>query len=143
MRWTRDRSGAATVGFGGVLVAGGMGGESTSVSGSYKPLGTNSPRPQLEVKPHAGELTVTSCFAGLFRRICAKSARRPAVVRRLQGSLPPGWTARQQSAARLAGRGTIQCPPPRDPRLTGEGRLRGVRTVPLPCRRSAARPARG
>src|ERR671922_1068081 len=107
MRWTRDRSGAATVGFGGVLVAGGMGGESTSVSGSYKPLGTNSPRPQVEVKPHAGELTVTSDFAGLFAALCARGARPPSRVPRLQGKLRLGWTPRARFGLRLVGRGTI------------------------------------
>ena len=32
MRWTRERSGAATVGLAGVFVAGGMGGESTALA---------------------------------------------------------------------------------------------------------------
>src|SRR3954451_15446559 len=87
IRWTRERSGAATEGLAGVLVAGGMGGESTSVPGIDKALGTNSPRPQVEVKPHAGELTVTGGFAGLFAALCANAARPQARVRRLQGKL--------------------------------------------------------
>ncbi len=37
MRWTRERSGAATAGLGGVFVAGGMGGESTSRARTGKP----------------------------------------------------------------------------------------------------------
>src|SRR5215216_7262889 len=54
------------MGLAGVLVAGGMSGESTSVTGFDKPLDTNSARPQVEVKLRAGELTVTRGFAGLF-----------------------------------------------------------------------------
>src|SRR5215203_7542285 len=52
IRWVSDRSGAATAGLGGVLVAGGMGGESTSHTRADKEKGLNSARPQVEVQPH-------------------------------------------------------------------------------------------
>ena len=87
MRWTSERSGAATDGLAGVLVAGDMGGESTSVPGFDKAVGTNSPRPQLEVKDYAGELTVTGGFAGLFEPLCANAARPLAGPASLQGKL--------------------------------------------------------
>ena len=87
MRWTRERSGAATEGLVGVFVAGGMGGESTSVPGFDKPQGTNSPRPQVEVKDYAGELTVTGGFAGLLKALCANAARPLSRLARLQGKL--------------------------------------------------------
>src|SRR6185436_4577667 len=96
-----------TMGLAGVLVAGGMGGESTSVPRFDKHQGTNSPRPQVEVKPRAGELTVTGCFAGLFGRLCAKCARPPPRVRRLQGKLRSEWTPRRRFVSRLEGRGRI------------------------------------
>src|SRR4051794_3647777 len=107
MRCTRERSGAATRGLAGVLVAGGMGGESTSVPRFDNPLGTNSPRPQVEVKPRAGELMVTGGFAGLLRALCANAARPPSRVPRLQGKLCSIWTPRRQSGPRLGGRGRI------------------------------------
>jgi hypothetical protein len=43
-----------------------MGGESTSDRACDKAQGTNSPRPQVEVKDYEGELTVTADFAGLL-----------------------------------------------------------------------------
>src|SRR5262245_59477115 len=107
MRWTRERSGAATVGLAGVLVAGGMGGESTSVPGFDKALGTNSPRPQVEVKPHAGELTVTSDFAGLLAALCANDARPPSRVPRLQGKLRFRLPLRGRFWSPREGRGRI------------------------------------
>jgi hypothetical protein len=51
---------------GGIFVAGGMGGESTSRARGGKAKGVNSARPQVEVHPHGGHLTVTPRFAGLF-----------------------------------------------------------------------------
>src|SRR3954451_5434999 len=107
IRWTRERSGAATVGLAGGLVAGGMGGGSSSVLWFDKALGTNSPRPQVEVKPHAGKLTVTGGFAGLFSPLCANAARPPARVWRLQGKLCPRRRPRPRFVSPRAGRGTI------------------------------------
>src|SRR3954465_12967794 len=107
IRWSRERSGAATVGLAGVLVAGGMGGESTSDLWFDKAWGTNSPRPQLEGKPHAGELTVTSDFAGLFATLCANAARPQSRVPCLQGKLRFPWPLRWRFSSRPGGRGTI------------------------------------
>ena len=42
IRWVSERSGAATAGLGGVLVAGGMGGESTHTNPAGKPRSANS-----------------------------------------------------------------------------------------------------
>src|SRR5215217_807979 len=75
IRWVSERSGAATAGLGGVLVAGGMGGESTSHARADKAKAANSARPQLEVQPHGGHLTVTARFAGLFQPSCAIRGR--------------------------------------------------------------------
>src|SRR5215217_2717002 len=66
IRWVSERSGAATAGLGGVLVAGGMGGESTSRTRVDKAKAANSAEPQVEVQPHGGHLTVTHAFAGIF-----------------------------------------------------------------------------
>src|SRR5215211_5069398 len=71
IRWVSERSGAATAGLGGVLVAGGMGGESTSRTRGDKEKAANSAEPQVEVQPHGGHLTVTLGFAGLFHERCA------------------------------------------------------------------------
>src|SRR5262245_23332568 len=125
MRCIRERSGAATMGLVGVLVAGGMGGESTSVSGLNKPRGTNSPRPLVEVKPSTGELTVRRSFAGLLNAPSFGGSPRRLGVWRLQGILRRERTSRQQFAGRPADRGTIQyrrrrdLPPPAGDRLRG------------------------
>src|ERR671916_552136 len=71
IRWVSERSGAATAGLGGVLVAGGMGGESTSRTRADKAKALNSARPPVEVQPHGGDLMVTHRFAGLFQPACA------------------------------------------------------------------------
>src|SRR5215212_5163452 len=71
MRWVSERSGAATAGLGGVVGAGGMGGESTSGTRVDKAKAANSAEPQVEVQPHGGHLTVPAGFAGLFHGPCA------------------------------------------------------------------------
>src|SRR5918997_5836621 len=78
IRWVSERSGAATAGLGGVLVAGGMGGESTSRTRADKAKALNSAEPQVEVHPHGGHLTVTGGFAGLFQSACAIGEPWPA-----------------------------------------------------------------
>src|ERR671916_2976400 len=70
IRWVSERSGAATAGLRGVLVAGGMGGESTSRTRADKTKGPNSARPLVEVQRHGGHFTVTFHFAGLFHPGC-------------------------------------------------------------------------
>ena len=50
IRWTSERSGAATEGLAGVFVGGRHGGESTSERRAGNPNSTNSARPQLEVR---------------------------------------------------------------------------------------------
>src|ERR1700742_2686093 len=66
MRWTRERSGAAVVGFAGVFVAGGMGGESTALGASDKGPGRNIIPPELEVHCFRGREIATHVFAGVF-----------------------------------------------------------------------------
>jgi hypothetical protein len=66
MRWTRERSGAATEGLVGVFVAGGMGGESTSRTRLDNPKRANSASPLLEVEPYSDCLTVFARFAGIL-----------------------------------------------------------------------------
>src|SRR5215207_8226085 len=75
IRWVRERSGVATGDLGGIFVAGGMGGESTSRARGGKPKAANSARPQVEVQPHGGNLMVTMTFAGLFQRLSAIRGR--------------------------------------------------------------------
>src|SRR3712207_4201292 len=65
IRWTRERSGAATAGLVGVFVAGGMGGESTSVRRPDKANDANSHKPPVEVEAYGDRLTVTQRFAGV------------------------------------------------------------------------------
>src|SRR5215213_10544120 len=65
MRWTRERSGAAVVGFAGVFVAGGMGGESTALAASDKGRLPNISRGELEVHILSRRLTRSRWFAGL------------------------------------------------------------------------------
>src|ERR687896_1798152 len=84
IRWVRERSGVATAGLGGIFVAGGMGGESTSHTRPGKAKAVNSAGPQVEVQPHGGHLTVTWCFAGLFQcqsaiGTCARSDGVPII----------------------------------------------------------------
>src|SRR6476659_9077117 len=73
IRCWRDRSGAETV----VLVAGGMGGESTSMRSLGNPSDVNSARPQVEVQHCGGELMPSRVFAGFFGRfvLCGSRAR--------------------------------------------------------------------
>src|ERR687890_1769258 len=78
IRWVSERSGAATAGLGGVLVAGGMGGESTSRTRGDKAKAADSAEPQVEVQPHGGHLTVTGEFAGLFQGRSAMGRRAPS-----------------------------------------------------------------
>src|SRR3712207_672450 len=66
IRWTRDRSGAATGVFGGVFVAGGMGGESTSVLPALNSQPSNSPHPLVEVHRSPGTSSVSAPFAAAF-----------------------------------------------------------------------------
>src|SRR4051795_7961106 len=77
IRWTRERSGAATVGLVGVFVAGGMGGESTSHIRERKPTGRNPTAPLVEVQDSLGHLTVIGRFAGLFCPSRFDVIRRP------------------------------------------------------------------
>src|SRR3954464_2515472 len=65
MRWTRERSGEAVVGFAGVFVAGGMGGESTALGATDKGHPPNSPSPELEVQSCCGRVNATPAFAGV------------------------------------------------------------------------------
>src|SRR3954462_2179230 len=66
MRWTRERSGAATEGLVGVFVAGGMGGESTSRARTGNPKDANSASPLVEVEPYGDCLNVFARFAGIL-----------------------------------------------------------------------------
>ena len=66
MRWTRERSGAATDGLVGVFVAGGMGGESTSRTRTGNPKLANSAAPLVEVEPYGDCLNVFVRFAGIL-----------------------------------------------------------------------------
>src|SRR3954453_19461350 len=63
IRWTRERSGAATPGLIGVFVAGGIGGECTSLIREGKLSGKNPTGPQVEVQDSLGHLTVFAHFA--------------------------------------------------------------------------------
>ena len=135
IRWVSERSGAATAGLGGVFVAGGMGGESTSRTRGDKPKEANSAEPQVEVQPHGGHLTVTAGFAGLFqRRSCYARGRGSSVRRRRSRCLRSTAATPPRSWRPRAGRGTIRCRRRRDlrRRRAGLGHDVPVCTPPMP-----------
>ena len=132
---------------GGVFVAGGMGGESTSRAHADKVKSANSARPQLEVQPHLGHLTVTARFAGIFQpSMCYARGRGLQCMRRI----PALCELFRDPRARAADRGTTPCRPRRGPRRRRAGLEHDVRvcTPPIPTigmrdpRAHLTRPAR-
>ena len=105
----------------------------------------NSPRPQLEVEPRRGELTVCPSICRAFLRVMCyglATDRRPCAARsRCLLGFPPARPrpARPASGSRndLGADGDDICA------RVDAGRARDVRSGPRPCRRSGSRPARG
>ena len=147
IRWTRERSGAATVGLVGRLRRWRHGRRVYIVDrGSASRNGANSPGPQLEVEPHGGRLDgILHALQGFLQPLCATCAR--AAHRRAAPRLPA--TAVQ---TRASSRGDPRAGERIAERLGPDGdeigarvaadRVRGVRTGRRPCRRSGSRPAR-
>src|SRR3954467_610149 len=77
IRWSRERSGAATMGLVGVLVAGGMSGDSTSLRDGDKAQEQHLALPKPEVQRCGGHLTPRPAFAGISWTSYPGTADRP------------------------------------------------------------------
>ena len=147
IRWTRERSGAATVGLVGRLGRWRHGRRVyIRIAAFDKPWGTNSPRPQVEVEDACRGVDGNRRLCRAFRAaMCyARAGRRRGA---------PAAVCRECFADRAASSAAIRAPasgsrndsvPTATRSAPARGdRRRGVRTGRRPCRRSGARPRCG